>query len=56
MPGGNVMLTFYRTDESRREVEVKIVCAKCDLEIMLRAIDGGLQGVPVQEPEVLTLM
>lgn len=56
MPGGNFLLTFYRLDRDCREVEVKVVVAKCDLEIMLRAADGAVQGIPVQEPETLMMM
>jgi hypothetical protein len=56
LPGGNFLLTFFRSDDRRRDVEVKFVVAKCDLELMLRVADGAIQGVPVTEPDALTLM
>jgi hypothetical protein len=56
MPGGNFMLTFFRHDRHSREVELKIVMAKCDLEIMLRAADGAVQGIPVIEPKTMLMM
>jgi hypothetical protein len=54
--GGNFLITFYRTDDRYREGEVKVAVARCDLEVMLRAADGAVQGVPVTEPECLTPM
>jgi len=56
LPGGNFLITLFRTDQRFREVELKIVVAKCDLEIMLRAADGAVQGVQVHEPDTLALM
>jgi hypothetical protein len=32
LPGGNFLITFYRTDDRHREVEVAV--ARCDLEVM----------------------
>jgi hypothetical protein len=32
LPGGNFLITFYRTDDRHREVEVAV--ALCDLEVM----------------------
>jgi hypothetical protein len=45
-----------QTDDRYREGEVKVAVARCDLEVMLRAADGAVQGVPVTEPECLTPM
>lgn len=57
LSGGNVQLTFCRLDDGRREVEVKLVCAKADAAVIVQLIGGALRGVPIaEEPETLRLM
>lgn len=50
--GGNVMLTFYRPDSGRREIEVKIVCHRDDADRVIRQVDGHLhQGLTVNNED-----
>ena len=52
LPGGNMMFTFYRHDAGRREIEVKLICAKVEVEPMRRQTDLAMAGFQVVEEEV----
>jgi hypothetical protein len=47
--GGNLMFAFYREDDGRREIEVKIVCSREDAKAMLRQTECSLSGCPVAQ-------
>lgn len=56
LPGGNLMFVFYRLDDDRREVEVKVICSREECAVMTRQTDWLLNGVSPEAIEAPVLM
>lgn len=56
LPGGNLMFVFYRLDDDRREVEVKLICSREECAVMTRQTDWLLHGASPETIDAPLLM